>query len=262
MIDTIEVVIGFPRHRKTRRLERALGNDARWLPIYLWLYALENARETGDLSHLTADDLAAVLDYHGDAATLRAALVTAEFLDDAGHVVGWSERYAQRFAFYNRRAKAAAERRWGKAIQQQSEQPQPLPSAPPIPDKRPDLTGPDLTLGSIAKHATSMLVASQKQEVATLTLPFDSPEFAAAWANWRQHRTEIRKPLKPTATKAQLAKLAAMGEPRAIAAINHSLANQYTGIFEPDQGRTTNAQRTATTGRHFSDCNDYSKTGI
>lgn len=104
--------------------------------------------------------------------------------------------------------------------------------------------------------------ASGTRQVAQ-ALPFLSAEFETAWANWGKHRTEIRKPLKPTATRAQLAKLAAMGEPRAIAAINHSLANQWTGIFEPDAARTaTNAQRTATTGRHFSDCNDYSKTGI
>lgn len=102
-----------------------------------------------------------------------------------------------------------------------------------------------------------------EEDVAPEALPFLSAEFETAWANWGKHRTEIRKPLKPTATRAQLAKLAAMGEPRAIAAINHSLANQWTGIFEPDAARAaTNAQRTATTGRHFSDCNDYSKTGI
>lgn len=93
-----------------------------------------------------------------------------------------------------------------------------------------------------------------------IVLPFPSPEFAAAWANWGKHRTEIRKPLKPTATKAQLAKLAAMGEPRAIAAINHSLANQWTGIFEPDANR-----HTPTNGhsrRSFEQRNDYSQTGI
>ena len=188
MIDTIEVVIGFPRHRKTRRLERILGNDARWVPVYLWLYTIENARVSGDLSHLTADDLAAVLDYHGDATALRAALVTAGFLDDAGMVVGWSERYAQRFAFYERRAKLAADRRWGKqdkaapdassitqaspSIPQQSAPPP--PSTPPTSDQRPDLTGPDLTLGSIAKHSTSMLQASRKHDAAAVCAVYDA----------------------------------------------------------------------------------------
>ena len=93
------------------------------------------------------------------------------------------------------------------------------------------------------------------------SLPFQSPAFVTAWAQWKQHRTEIRKPLKPTATKAQLAKLAAMGELRAIAAINHSLANQWTGIFEPDANRNTptNGHPRQSTGfRHTNiACSDY-----
>ncbi len=184
MIDTIEVVTGFPRHRKTRRLERLIGNDARWVPVYLWLYTIENARNSGDLSHLTAEDLAAVLDYHGDATALRAALITAGFLDDVGMVVGWSERYAQRFAFYERRAKLAADRRWGKrddasstAVASPSIPPQsapPPPSTPPTLDQRPDLTGPDLTLGSIAKHSSSMLQASRKHDAAAVCAVYDA----------------------------------------------------------------------------------------
>lgn len=65
-------------------------------------------------------------------------------------------------------------------------------------------------------------------------LPFSSPEFAEAWANWGKHRTEIRKPLKPTMRRAQLRELSAMGEVRAIAAINHTIAKGWQGIREPD----------------------------
>lgn len=64
-------------------------------------------------------------------------------------------------------------------------------------------------------------------------LPFKSSDFAAAWADWKQHRKEIRKKLTPTSVKRQLAKLAAMGEQRAIAALNHSILNGWQGIFEP-----------------------------
>lgn len=65
-------------------------------------------------------------------------------------------------------------------------------------------------------------------------LPFDSTDFATFWANWKQHLKEKKKPLKPTSEKMQLAKLAAMGEERAIAALKHSMANNWQGIFEPD----------------------------
>jgi hypothetical protein len=64
-------------------------------------------------------------------------------------------------------------------------------------------------------------------------LPFESEAFRETWELWRKHRTEIRKPLKPTATNQQLTKLKEMGEQRAIAAIKHSIGNGWTGIFEP-----------------------------
>jgi uncharacterized protein YdaU (DUF1376 family) len=64
-------------------------------------------------------------------------------------------------------------------------------------------------------------------------LPFPSPAFAQAVARWMQHRRERRAPLTPTATAEWLRKCEAMGEARAIAAIEHSIANGWQGMFEP-----------------------------
>jgi hypothetical protein len=66
------------------------------------------------------------------------------------------------------------------------------------------------------------------------SLPFSSPHFLIFWSNWEQHRIEIKKKLTPTTKRQQLAKLAEMGEARAIAALKHSLAGGWQGIFEPD----------------------------
>lgn len=67
-------------------------------------------------------------------------------------------------------------------------------------------------------------------------------EFTEAWEDWLKHRQEIGHPLKPTAAMNALKKLADMGEPRAIAAIRHSIANGWQGLFEPKEdsyrGRT------------------------
>lgn len=71
------------------------------------------------------------------------------------------------------------------------------------------------------------------EKPAAPALPFPSPEFAAAWASWAKHRAEIKKKLTPTSTTQQLQKLQEMGESRAIAAIQHSVASGYQGIFEP-----------------------------
>jgi len=73
-----------------------------------------------------------------------------------------------------------------------------------------------------------------KKTAPPMALPFDSPDFVLFWSNWEQHRKEKKAKLTPTAIKQQLEKLKEMGEQRAIAALKHSLANGYTGIFEPD----------------------------
>jgi hypothetical protein len=67
-----------------------------------------------------------------------------------------------------------------------------------------------------------------------LPLPFDSSDFKLFWSNWEQHRKEKKAKLTPTARNQQLQKLKEMGEHRAIAALKHSLANGWTGIFEEE----------------------------
>jgi len=64
-------------------------------------------------------------------------------------------------------------------------------------------------------------------------LPFSSGSFAAAWADWMQFRAELRKKLTPSTAKAQLKKLADMGERDAIASIRQSISNGWQGLFEP-----------------------------
>ncbi len=68
-----------------------------------------------------------------------------------------------------------------------------------------------------------------------ICLPFLSDEFVAAWASWTEHRRETKKKLTPTSVRMQFKKLSAMGEPRAIAAIEHSIASGYQGIFEENK---------------------------
>jgi hypothetical protein len=70
-----------------------------------------------------------------------------------------------------------------------------------------------------------------------LPLPFHSADFKLFWSNWEQHRKEKKAKLTPTARNQQLEKLKDMGEHRAIAALKHSLANGWTGIFEPERGK-------------------------
>jgi len=80
---------------------------------------------------------------------------------------------------------------------------------------------------------------SKKKSNSNLNIVFPdslkSPEFETAWNEYVEHRRQLRKPLTPLAAQKQLAKLAAIGMARAIAAINHSIANGWSGIFEERQ---------------------------
>jgi hypothetical protein len=88
-------------------------------------------------------------------------------------------------------------------------------------------------------------------------LPFSSTQFQEAWEMWEQHRKEKRQKVTPTARKQQLAKLEALGEAKSIAAIQHSVANGYTGIFEPNENTLGNRNGNGrTTDRNANTCND------
>ncbi len=57
--------------------------------------------------------------------------------------------------------------------------------------------------------------------------------FRRAWADFLQHRKEIGATLRPIGTKRALDKLAVWGEAKAIVAIEQSIANGWSGLFEP-----------------------------
>jgi len=121
--------------------------------------------------------------------------------------------------------KKGAKARWNKGKQQQTKQDS---SANGSAIKQPLAKN-----GSSSSTATSVLVSTNVDT----PLPFDSADFKLFWSNWEQHRKEKKAKLTPTARNQQLEKLKDMGEHRAIAALKHSLANGWTGIFEPEQAK-------------------------
>lgn len=85
--------------------------------------------------------------------------------------------------------------------------------------------------------------ASPQKQTKPKTEPIDIPSelreskpFCAAWAEWLTHRKEKRSPLTPTTAKNQLKKFVEWGPERSVAAIEQSIANGWTGVFEPKQG--------------------------
>jgi hypothetical protein len=84
-------------------------------------------------------------------------------------------------------------------------------------------------------------------ETTVIPLLLSTDDFRDEWAAWQKHRSEKKDPIRPgsQAEKMQLKKLEEWGIERAIAAIRHSIRNDYKGIFEP-----TDRERLAATGVH------------
>jgi hypothetical protein len=228
----IRVEAEYWRNRKTLRLERSIGRDARWVPLKLWSMCTE--RRSDDVSSYSAEDLADCLNYDGDAKILRAALIESGFLSqDGAKVAGWEERYGRAMAFHSERASRAAAARWGKA------------SAPA--SEKPDQTIPYYTSKhdqASFEHATSMPEASlkdggsaepspAKQSVALPDLPpvlASSTSFLAVWTDWIAHRKQIRKPLTPLSAKRQLSELANVGAADAVRYIDRAISSGWQGL--------------------------------
>lgn len=70
-------------------------------------------------------------------------------------------------------------------------------------------------------------------------------DFEEAWKEWAEYRKQAKlKAYLPMGAQKQLAELATIGKARAIAAINHSIAQGWQGIHEPkSSGRTGHPSR-------------------
>lgn len=70
-------------------------------------------------------------------------------------------------------------------------------------------------------------------ERAMTTPALRTDAFRDAWCAWDRHRREYGRKLTPTSVNRQIRELESIGHDRTIAAINHSIAKGYQGIYEP-----------------------------
>jgi hypothetical protein len=113
----------------------------------------------------------------------------------------------------------------------------PCPKASAVP-KNGHISEPsiDLSIEGSAKRGLREDKKSKekKREVVEIPAALDSPEFRAAWADWYQHRLDIKKPLTLTSTRQQIKDLESWGIKRAIAAIRHTISKGWQGLRESD----------------------------
>jgi hypothetical protein len=88
---------------------------------------------------------------------------------------------------------------------------------------------------------------SPKFDPATLSLPHGAG-LANAWAEFAQHRREIKAPLTPTAAKRIVADLAAVNEVAAVEALRKSVKHGWRGVFVDTPKDTAKVLHIARTG--------------
>lgn len=84
-----------------------------------------------------------------------------------------------------------------------------------------------------------------------LELPFESDDFDHAWDMWQEHRKEKKKKLTKSTATMQLNAMKEIGEVRAIAMINYSIKNGWTGLFEDKTSFVTPIVRKPQTSDQF-----------
>jgi len=70
-----------------------------------------------------------------------------------------------------------------------------------------------------------------------------TPVFLKAWSEWKQHRREIKHPLKSLQAQKQIDEFTTWGEARSVAAINYTIMKGWQGIAEEDASRSTSPSK-------------------
>lgn len=90
--------------------------------------------------------------------------------------------------------------------------------------------------------------ANEEPEVEIIPIGM-SAEMWSALKRWERYRVESKKRLTPSGKEALIKKCAALGDRRAIAAIDHSIAQGWTGMYEAKEtatnGQSSEQQRAA-----------------
>lgn len=77
------------------------------------------------------------------------------------------------------------------------------------------------------------LDSEKKEDPLALPVGLVSESMSSAWAEWLEHKRQIRKKVTPLAARKCFKKFLDWGEQRSISAIEHCIASGYSGIFEP-----------------------------
>ncbi len=113
----LNLSLDFLEHRKTKRLQLRLGNDAAIYPIRLWIYVGRYHPENGLLSGYSREEVASICSSNAtsNATSIIEAMLDGflEEVEDGFQVHDWLEHQGHLMAFHVR-AKKGAKARWDK----------------------------------------------------------------------------------------------------------------------------------------------------
>lgn len=114
------ISLELPRHPKTKKLIRRIGEGGAFRLVCLFLWVAGN-RSSGDLEGLTDEDIELAVDWTGEPGAFVAALADVGFLDGAEgtrSVHDWAEHnpWAAGAEGRSERARAAAAKKWGSDL--------------------------------------------------------------------------------------------------------------------------------------------------
>lgn len=247
----LNVDLNFFDHPKTKRLVGLLGRGSEVLPIKLWAYAGKVRAEDGRLVGHAAQEIESIAGWWGKPGEMLEAMLRegTRFLEleaDGTYALhDWLE-YQGHLAAYKIRGKKAADARWEK-LAGESIKPINATSIPQACHKHSPnlLTKPtDLTKPTKPKPPKPVDDGDLPYAFDASGIPdaLKSYDFMQAWPLWVAHK---KKRLNRRSARLQLKALEKIGADRAIAAIEHSIASAFIGIYEPknQQGGTPTVSR-------------------
>jgi hypothetical protein len=228
----LNVDIDYFDHPKTKRLVRLLGKGSEVLPLKLWSFTAHYFEKDGRLTGISTQEIESECRWWGPEGEMVQAMLEAVFLERAADgtliVHDWLEHQGHILAFHER-AKKGAQARWAKLRGDASSS-----ASSNAPTKPAKPTRPTKPTNPAARGRVGGLASEVK-----LPAAIDTPAFTAAWGEWLAYRAERKPKMTERTAKMQLKICEQMGTARAVAAIEHSIASTYQGIYEP-RGHGTN----------------------
>lgn len=244
----VRVLTSFYTHRKTLRLRVALGNDAFWVPPRLWAYAAGNQPD-GIFEDYTAEEIAMLIGYQGDAKAMLQALLHSAYMDENPLRIHDWEEHNSSLAFFERRAKQAAKARWDKEKERTKER-ESVPKS-----TIPNLTIPEPSIASSNASSMSIGVSSSGGGHEIILKEFSghlqTPRVMNKWQIWMTHRRAFKKPKSWLILfNEQIEWLGKFDEPTVFEILSVSIRNGYQGLFEPRNNNEANRNTNSTGARN------------